>query len=266
MVEQNLNNAMSAQPASSYTPYLIAAAFVATTALLVLLLSMLLDNKAAVEKVITASEDISLLADARSAFGHTGPLPGDDLTTNTDDNISAVSADSLARHKAEPGAPGNTREPLDDYITRPIDLEKAPITTNNQQTFVSVAELTPANRPMPTASPEKSAITGQQPATRAAKSDHSLQTSSAPVNTGTTANVYNQAIEDYRSSIIEQVDDRYKLSRLVNQHLTDMRNEIWDIESRRRSSISPAASAYDKINYRRHNAFKRLTHRPSQAL
>ena len=265
MIEQGMNNASSAQLASGYTPYLIATAFVATTALLVLLLSVLMDSKTTVEKVISASEDTRLLADARNAFGHTQPLPGHHLAKG-DNYTAAVDTDALARQKAGLNALGDTREPLDDYITRPIDLEQSTITTNNQMAFVSVTELTPVNRPLPSASAEKPAIIGQQPATIAAKSDHSLQTASAPVNTDTTANVYNQSIEDYRSSITEQIDDRYELSRLVNQHLTEMRNEIWDIENRRRSSISPAASAYDKINYRRHNAFKRLTHRPSHAL
>jgi|GEM_PF-4147206 len=62
---------------SPYIPYLIAGSFVAMTALLTLLLTIIMDNKAELDQVLDDQEYTSqtMLADAREAFGQNEILP-----------------------------------------------------------------------------------------------------------------------------------------------------------------------------------------------
>ena len=227
--------------ASPLTPYLIAAAFVSLTALLVLLLTALLDKKASLEQVIVTQDKSHILAEARVVFGQSGMHSVTAETLATTDKGAGTSSPasntpSSAQHRSQ-------EESLEEFITRPIDIDE-PVAQADARNNLN--------------NPDMSAPAATRPTDHPVLPHRLLWPVDEPAFVRV-ASTRGEIINDLRVSYTGQVVDRQELGYMVNQHLGEMDYRHRDLDSRRRSSITPAASAYNKINFRRHSAFGRLS-------
>ena len=102
-----------------YIPYLIAISFVAMTALLTLMLTVVMDNKAELERSITLNTSEPLLTNARVAFGQTiisgEPAPESFINDSVSNDLAAEAPASPVTQalsdKPEP-APGPSQSAI----------------------------------------------------------------------------------------------------------------------------------------------------------
>lgn len=261
-----------------YIPYLIAISFVAMTALLTLMLTVVMENKAELERSVVFNTSEPLLANARVAFGQT-MVSGEAAPERfIDDNISnsqAAAPVSPATQafpdKPEP-SPGSSQSAVAEMMSTVGSVNVSPAISTEAAALASVndaSEDTTAAETGPV--PANSAQTDGTVATitqNVGLTEEQLSTarydSSDSLDNIVMAHI--NTITGLENAIAQKAYNREQLQAMVIYNLNLMENQIRQLEDSLRPAFPPALAAYERMVSKRRESFERMLHRRQEIL
>lgn len=264
---------------NAYIPYLIAISFVGMTALLTLMLTVVMENKAELERSVTFNTSEPLLANARVAFGHT-IISGEAAPERfIDDEIGKGQATPLASpatqafpDKPEPG-PGSSQSAVveivgtggeSENVRSAIYPEAAVLTSAIDATQdPTAAEAIPV--PVNPAQTDGTVVTITQ---NVDLTEQGLSTARHdPSNTlENIVMAHNNTITGLENAIAQKAYNREQLQAMVIYNLNLMENQIRRLENSLRPAFPPALAAYERMVSKRRESFGRMLQRRQEIL
>jgi hypothetical protein len=260
-----------------YIPYLVGMTFVAMTALLTLMLTVVLENKAELERSITFNTSEPLLANAHVAFGHTilsGEAEAEFFIDDDVSNSPDVAADSPVTH-ALPGNPEPARKSSQSAVAGMPGTGKPENTSAQISPETSTLFSTSYATEDPTAAetnslPVRSVHTSSDLATTRHTDFMQEQWSTArDTHSDTLDNIvmtHSNTIANLEFAIAQKTYNREQLQAMVIYNLNLMESQIRQLEDRLRPAFPSALAAYERMINKRRESFERMLQRREEIL
>ena len=263
-----------------YIPYLIAASFVVMTALVTLLLTMVMENKAELDEVLADRQQFPepILADARMAFGQ-GMDTG--MESNTAEHPSALLSEENA---IAPDAMPNTEMPAEQTASKMASKPASPpdtidtVPTNSAERLAADVGNQTAMSPADTAIEAVSATvkrdvvaatTISQPAVVSLSADPRLVHNNFESGNRQLEKIvssHEEQIHSFNKMLQLQTVNREEMQNTITHHMQLMESQIQAIEQILRPETPSAVVGYDRMIYRQRESFQRMMQRRNKML